>query len=384
MSDYSQPTLMRWAHVALIPFLLLLLAGCSLVESEAQPPVDSGSAQESNAEATNTTSPTATIMPTATVTQLPATSTPITTTAQVTVTSQLTETFTNSEEITTTLHYEPGDGNGPGELLTATVSITTTENIPTIDPAAVNGILIDEIVVMPDEVKENVRQIYARGQALGRNSHGFSKLGDSLIATSSFLTQFDTGNYDLGEFADLQPAIDYYTGSYERYGVALRPGLHAWGVFDPLWANKDWCQANENLLACEFRLNNPGVLLVLLGTNDAGNPPGFDYNMRKVIEYSIENGVIPIIVTKADRFEGPDNTNNEILRQIAADYLVPLWDFDLVAGTIPGRGLLDDQVHLTVFVENDYTMPEAFQTGTGLHNLTGLMALDAVRQVIGQ
>jgi hypothetical protein len=259
-----------------------------------------------------------------------------------------------------------------------------TESITSIDPTAVNGIPVDEIVVMTDEVKENVRQIHARGQALGRNSHGFSKLGDSLIATPSFLTQFDTGNYILGEFAYLQPAIDYFAGSYERYGVALRPGLHAWGVFDPLWANKDWCQANEDLLACEFRLNNPGVLLVLLGTNDAGNPPGFDYNMRKVIEYSIENGVIPVIVTKADRFEGPDNTNNEILRQIAADYLVPLWDFDLVAGTIPGRGLLDDQVHLTIFVENDYTMPEAYQTGTGVHNLTGLMALDAVRQAIGQ
>jgi hypothetical protein len=119
-----------------------------------------------------------------------------------------------------------------------------------------------------------------------------------------------------------------------------------------------------------------------LGTNDAGNPPGFDFNMRKVIEFSIENGVIPIIVTKADRFEGPDNINNNILRQIAADYQVPLWDFDLVADTLPGRGLKDDKIHLTVFVENDYNLPEAFQTGTGVHNLTGLMALDAVRQAI--
>jgi hypothetical protein len=302
----------------------------------------------------------------------------------VTATNQLTETLTTGEEITTTLQTELGDGTGLSEVLTTTVTVTNTEVITTIDPTAVNGIQVDKIVVMSDEVKENVRQIHARGQALGRNSHGFSKLGDSLIATPSFLTQFDTGNYNLGDFAYLQPTIDYYAGSYERYGVALRPGLHAWGVFDPLWANKEWCQANEDLLACEFRLNNPSVLLVLLGTNDAGNPPGFDYNMRKVIEYSIENGVIPIIVTKADRFEGPDNTNNEILRQIAADYLVPLWDFDLVAGTIPGRGLMEDQVHLTVFVENDYTMPEAYQTGTGVHNLTGLMVLDAVRQAIGQ
>jgi len=166
--------------------------------------------------------------------------------------------------------------------------------------------------------------------------------------------------------------------------VALRPGLHTWGVFDPLWANKDWCSANEDLLACEVRLNNPGVLLILLGTNDAGNPPGFDYNMRKVIEYALENGIIPVIVTKADRFEGPDNINNEILRQIAADFQIPLWDYDLVAETLPGRGLTEDQVHLTVFPENDYTLPEAYQTGHGVHNLTGLMVLEAIRAAIAE
>ena len=237
---------------------------------------------------------------------------------------------------------------------------------------------------MPEEVQQNVREIYRRGQQLGRNAQAFSKLGDSLIATPSFLVPFDTGLYDLGEYAYLQPAIDYFAGSFERYGVALRPGLHSWGVFDPLWANKDWCSANEDLLACEVRLNNPGVLLILLGTNDAGNPPGFDYNMRKVIEYALENGIIPVIVTKADRFEGPDNINNEILRQIAADFQIPLWDYDLVAETLPGRGLTEDQVHLTVFPENDYTLAEAYQTGHGVHNLTGLMVLEAIRAAISE
>ena len=49
---------------------------------------------------------------------------------------------------------------------------------------------------------------------------------------------------------------------------------------------------------------------------------------------------------------------------------------------MPDRGLQEDQVHLTVFVENDYTMPEAFDTGHGVHNLTGLMMLDAIRQAV--
>jgi hypothetical protein len=250
------------------------------------------------------------------------------------------------------------------------------------DTPNINGVPIETIVVMPEEVQENVREIYAQGQLRGRNVSAFSKLGDSLIATPSFFTQFDAGVYNLGPYEYLQPAIDYFAGSYERYGVALRPGLHAWGVFDPLWTNKDWCQPNETMIACEFRLNNPGVLLILLGTNDSGSPGNFAHNIRKVVEFCIENGVIPVLVTKADRFEGPENTNNNLLREIAGEYSIPLWDYDLVAGTMPGRGLQEDQVHLTVFVENDYTMEEAFETGHGVHNLTGLMMLDAIRQAV--
>lgn len=316
------------------------------------------------------------------------------TTGEITTTASLSQTVdpitgtlaTGETEIEETTAQDTQVGSTSNGSSDSSLSSTITSTIVSeeVEPPAVNGIPVDSIVVFPEGVAENVRQIFARGQDMGRDPHAFSKLGDSLIATPSFLTKFDVGPYNLGPYDYLKPTIDYFAGSFQRYGVALRPGLHAWGVFDPLWANKEWCQPNENLLACEFRLNNPSVVLILLGTNDTGYPPGFDKNMRQVVEYSIENGVIPIIVTKADRFEGPDNTNNNILRQIAADYQVPLWDFDLVAETIPGRGLGEDQVHLTVFVENDYTMPEAFQTGTGVHNLTGLMALDAVRWAISE
>ena len=88
--------------------------------------------------------------------------------------------------------------------------------------------------------------------------------------------------------------------------------------------------------------------------------------------------------TKADRFEGEGNINNEILRAIAEDYNLPLWDFDLVSETIPNRGLYYGDVHLTLFQPNDYTDPKAFRTGHGVHNLTALMMLDALlKNVVG-
>lgn len=377
--------------------ILILIAGCT---SQAGNPETNTATQseldisgESDAdELSPTVAPaleTAAVHPTASPSPLPSptptenlelTSAMTTTTSLSETVNLITDTLASDETTSGTTAgsqaENPENGNTDPSLSS---TITSTMMI---EPPAVNGIPVESIIVFPDEVAENVRQIFDLGQEMGRDAHAFSKLGDSLIATPTFLTKFDVGPYNLGPYDYLQPTIDYYAGSYQRYGVALRPGLHAWGVFDPLWANKEWCQPNENLLACEFRLNNPSVVLILLGTNDVGNPPGFAKNMRQVVEFSIENGVIPVLVTKADRFEGPDNTNNNILRQIAADYSVPLWDFDLVAETLPGRGLSEDQVHLTVFVENDYTMPEAFQTGTGVHNLTGLMALDAVRRAI--
>jgi hypothetical protein len=55
-----------------------------------------------------------------------------------------------------------------------------------------------------------------------------------------------------------------------------------------------------------------------------------------------------------------------------------LWDFALVAETLPNNGLGNDNIHMTIFYQNDYTLSEALQRGHGLHNLTALMMLDAV------
>jgi hypothetical protein len=220
------------------------------------------------------------------------------------------------------------DGDDAAEI-PATPAITpTNEPTPTptvapsptpLGPQAVNGIALSDFAPLPPETAAVVSETYARGRALGRNPRAFSKLGDSTILNPHFLGLFDAGTYDLGEFAYLQPAIDRFAGSFARHGVGARHGLHSWTVFDPMWADEKWCQAGEHLLACEFRLNNPAFLFVRLGSNDAGSPGGFRYNVKEVIEFSLDNGVVPIIGTKADRFEG-SNENNDILRALAAEY----------------------------------------------------------------
>lgn len=253
---------------------------------------------------------------------------------------------------------------------------------PTITPVLINGMPSDQFIIMPEEVRQNIDEIFAHGQSLGRNSEVFAILGDSLIATNQSLAKWDGDDYVLGDYAYLQPTIDYYAGSFGRYGVSVRVGLHSWSVFDPLWADKDYCLANEDLLTCELRLNNPSVVIIFLGSNDAGSPGGFDFNYRQIVDNLVGQGIVPILATKADRFEGPDNVNNEIIRQIAVDFQVPLLEFDLLADTLPGRGLSPDNIHLTYLEPLDYTVPEMFTLGYPVHNLASLMIIDEVRRAI--
>ncbi len=259
----------------------------------------------------------------------------------------------------------------------------TLEPSPTpLGPQVINDIPLASIAPMDPEIAANVRAIYERGQVLGRDPNTFSKLGDSTLLNPHFLGPFDLGDYKLGDFDHLQSTIDRWRGSFERHGIGTHHGLHSWTVFDPMWADEEWCEAGEHLLACEVRLQNPSVLFIRLGSNDAGAPSGFRFNVKEVIEYAIDNGIIPIIGTKADRFEG-SNENNDILRALAAEYDVPLWDFDLLANTLPGRGLDTDQVHLIIDeLPHDYTDPAAFQRGHAMQDLSALIALDQVRRII--
>jgi len=260
---------------------------------------------------------------------------------------------------------------------------TATEIVlPSPTPIVLNGVPTGDVIGIDGEVATNIRQIYARGQELGRDPSSFSRLGASIIATRHFLGRWDTGPYDLGPYIHLEPVIAAYQGSFDRVGEAALRGLTALAVFDPTWANEEDCLANEPVIDCEIRLHNPSILFIVLGTNDKWDAVGFDKNLRKVVEHTIDQGVIPILATKADRFEGDDNRNNVTIRQVSADYRIPLWDFDLIAETLPGRGMGDDDVHLVIFDYYDYKMELAYESGYGLYNLTALMMLDEVWRII--
>lgn len=245
-------------------------------------------------------------------------------------------------------------------------------------PGKVNGVLVEQFITLPANVKQNIRKLYAQGQARGNNPNAFSKIGDSNMENPYFLMSFDQGPYNLGDYRYLEPAIEHFAGSFGRTSLAVRQGFHSWSVLDVELADKASCWPTETPLDCELRWHNPSFVLIRLGTNDAGHPQLLQQSLQTIVERCTRQGIVPIVGTKADRAEGPEDTNNKIIRQVAADNHIPLWDFDRVAETLPDRGLADDKVHLTIFYPLNYTLPGAFQHGHSVDDLVALMALDQV------
>jgi hypothetical protein len=106
------------------------------------------------------------------------------------------------------------------------------------------------------------------------------------------LVQFDQDAYNLGDFTHLQSVIDHYTHSFKRYGAATHVGLHYRTVLNPMIADKTWCLGNETLLACEFRLHNPNILFIRLGSNDASLPESFDQHTREAVNVHISKTAV--------------------------------------------------------------------------------------------
>jgi len=272
----------------------------------------------------------------------------------------------------------------PTDEPTATPPPTAT-SIPSPTPISenqiVNGILLSEFLIMPENVQENVRDIYARGETQLRNPRAFSKIGDSVVLTPHFLARFDSDNYNLGIYDYLQPTIDQFAGSFSRYGQSAHVGLSFRTMYELGWPDLEYCEPEEDVVTCEIRTYNPSIFIIRMGTNDAV-PAAMEANLSQLIEDLIAQGIVPILSTKNDRFDDEENINNQIIRDLSEEYEVPLWDFDLLADTMPLRGLSGDDIHLTMHDTNDYTDPEVMERGYPVNDLTALMVLDTILKTV--
>lgn len=239
--------------------------------------------------------------------------------------------------------------------------------------------------VVPTGVSERAQEIYQIGLELGNDPTHFSIIGDCQNVSSYFLATFDNpGDFSLGdEYANLQPTIDYYQGSFSRTSLAVKGGFNAAAVISPLRADPKSCNKNESPLDCELRVWKPSVVIVSMETWWSEKPAEeYDKYMRRVIDRIIETGALPIIATKADNMEG-DHSINATIAQIAYEYDIPLWNFWAAVQPLPNHGLSPDNFHLT-FARNFFDDPVRMKSAWPWRNLTALQTLDAVRRGLTQ
>ena len=239
------------------------------------------------------------------------------------------------------------------------------------------------------DISPRVYQIFSAGQARGNRPNVFAVVGDSNSQHPAFLRPFDQGNYNLGSYAYLQATVDFFRGSFAHNSAAAAGGFNTAKVLDPGQAPPG-CDGLSPL-ACEYSRLRPSIALILLGTGDQHAWRDFEANYRRIVEITIDAGVIPVLITKADDLEATEGNApygyiNSKIAQIAREYQVPLLNLRQVVVRLPSRGMLWDGFHYN-YPDDErsaWFTPEYLQYGYNQRNLTALQVLDVLRRRVIQ
>ena len=264
------------------------------------------------------------------------------------------------------------------------------------DPASVTEIDLGALPVIPD-ISANAIAIYRRGLLRGNQARVFSKLGDCMTENPYFLAPFAAGGYDLGQYAELQAVLDQYAGTSARPGtdwsqdsfatvsLASASGFNIAGPLDATWADPKWCQGGESPAACEFRVAQPSVAVIMFGTNDVAytDPASYDYFLRTLVDQAVERDVLPLLSTFPTRPEDPDKSRllNQIVVRVAQAYDIPLINLSRALEPLPHHGVNpEDTIHLSTPADGrvDIFDAEHLQAGFTVRNLVTMQALQAV------
>jgi hypothetical protein len=295
----------------------------------------------------------------------------------------------------------------PTAVPTATVEITETPVLDdppmgeeSTESADAVELTLETAPVLPT-VSGHALDIYREALTQGRNPQVFSKVGDCMTASPNFLTPLGTGDYDLGDYVDLQETIDTFSeatvreidgepvNSFSNPGLAAASGCTTAGPLDQTWANPAFCEAGEIPLACEYRISNPAIALIMFGTNDVYyfDAEKYETYLRSIIEETLIQKVLPVLSTFPTRLDRAEESiaYNRIVVRLAVEYDIPLINLWRALGDLPDDGVnTEDVTHLTVPDDGCLACFDGdhLQYGITVHNLTMLQALDTLREAL--
>ncbi len=240
-------------------------------------------------------------------------------------------------------------------------------------------------------ISEHAGLIYRYALARGSDPHSFIKVGDCMTDNPYFLRPIGEGDYALGEYEHLEAVIDHFVtdehNAFSRISQATAGGFNAASTLDSLWANPEFCEPGETPLACEMRIMQPSVALIMFGTNDVFylDSAQFDFSLRSIVTETIRRDALPVLSTFPHRPEFPEKSvlYNQIVVQVALDYDIPLINLWRALETLPNQGIdPDDPTHLSAPPNGAscYFLGDNMQAGFTVRNLLTLETLAAVLQ----
>jgi hypothetical protein len=268
---------------------------------------------------------------------------------------------------------------------TATVTLTTVP--PTVtSTSAPTPTVTPDLRLSPEDWQDwpiipslspHALEIYKAGLAMGNDPKAFSKIGDCQSIKEAFMGLFDLKDRFVltDDHKKFQETIDNFAGHFNTDSQGVKGGFNAAAVLSPMWANPDVCLPGENPLECEIRVTKPTFMFIRLEVWwDGRTAEQYEAYMRKIIEYAIAHGVVPILATKADNLEG-NNSLNLTTAKLAHEYDIPLWNFWRAVQPLPHHGL-------------DPNRPDGFHISYDAWNVAsfgGLETLDTLwRQAAGK
>lgn len=263
---------------------------------------------------------------------------------------------------------------------------------------SIEAIALEELPVLP-EWTDTAQLVFEYGQSLGNIAQRFSKVGDCMTASESFMHPFGNSEYELGEYETLQSVIDFFNipardegfteNSFNNVGLATTSGFNTFSLTDFLFADQQWCDPNESPLTCEYRVSRSAFSLIMLGTNDVMffDEATFDYNMRLIVLETIQKGIVPILYTVPYRPEFPEkiDTFNKIIARIAQDYDVPLVNLWVAIYDLPFYGVDEaEPIHLSLPEDGKtgYFDETGLQYGYNMRNLITLQMFEKFLQTL--
>jgi len=246
-------------------------------------------------------------------------------------------------------------------------------------------------------------EIFAAGQVLGNRADVFTTIGDSNTTNGDFLQSIGLENGDLcqwGEYEDLRASVDFFSvspdavsaNSFTHAGssIAAFRGFTSAAVLDPFWATNPVCAGGESPLACEYRVSQPSVAVLMLGGRDVLAFTADDYraSVTQIVQESIASGVIPVLTTFVVLAERTDVyplslAMNMALLDIAEAEQIPLINLWSAAYSLPDHGIGPDRSHLKARVGDYCNFAGAeLELGGTLRTLLTLQVLDALRLTV--